>query len=344
MKNLKDSLNANHCFIIAEVGLNHNGSFELAMESVREAARAGADAVKFQNFITEDFLVDKSQTYTYKSQGEEITESFYELCKRNEFKREWIGPLFELCSDLGIEFISTPTSEEGVDDLVRAGCKTVKNGSDYITHTPLLKYMAESGMTVIISTGMSNLLEIDEAVDAVKHAAGGVVILQCTSNYPTTPEDVNLKRMVSLQERYKFPIGFSDHTIGHEAAIQALTLGAKVIEKHFTLSHDLPGPDHWFSVNPQELCELVKGIRRATLRLGSPSLTFSKSEKNIKDLNRIGVLSNKSLQAGQVLSPDDICFKKPLLGIKPIGINEFFGLRINKDIDLYQPITEDLFD
>ena len=221
----------NKTFIVSEIGLNHNGDYELACKSVIAAAEAGSDAVKFQSFKTEDFVRNNKELFTYKSQGKEITEPFYDLCKRNEFKREWLKPLKVLCADLDVEFISTPTSEEGVEDLRAAGCRYVKNGSDYLTHVSLIEAMSKSGMVVILSTGMAYRSDVDAAITALGDAyPKRTILLHCTSAYPTEPKDVNLNRMILLRENYKTTVGFSDHTEGFEASVQAVTLGAKVIE------------------------------------------------------------------------------------------------------------------
>lgn len=194
-------------FIIAEVGLNHNGNIDLAVKSIEEAAKAGADAVKFQNYRTEDFIFDRSLTYTYLSQGKEVTESMWDLCKRCETKREWLPPLKKICDTLSVEFMSTPTSESGVDDLIDVGVNKIKNGSDYLTHLPLLKYMGSTGATVIISTGMADSSEVQDAVDAVRSGGkSNIILMHCTSSYPTKASDVNLNRMIALQEVFSWGI------------------------------------------------------------------------------------------------------------------------------------------
>ena len=324
--------------IIAEVGLNHNGDFNLAAKSVIAAAKSGADAVKFQNFITEDFQTDKLLTYTYFSQGKEITESFFDLCKRNEFKREWFKPLFNLCKEHGVEFISTPTSESGVDDLKEIGCKYIKNGSDYLTHTPLIKYMASSGMELILSTGMADEEDIDIAVNICKEMKSKFKLLHCTSNYPTSPIHTNLLRMTALRDKYNIDIGFSDHTESYQAAVQAIALGASVIEKHFTISHDLPGPDHWFSVTPDELSEYVLQIRNAEQRMGAKNFSSVESE-DTKSNNRIGVVASRDLEKNTILNKSDFTFKKPIGTIKPNDISKFIGLKLNKKINKYSPLN-----
>ncbi|MGZ6338715.1 MAG: N-acetylneuraminate synthase family protein, partial [Bdellovibrionota bacterium] len=271
-------------YIVAEIGLNHNGSFELAQKMIEGAARTGVDAVKFQNWRAEDFISDRTLQFTYKSRGREITEPFFDLCKRNELDPAWIPELTKICESNKVDFLSTPTSKEGVDDLVRAGIRVIKNGSDYLGHTPLISYMAENSDVVVISTGMANRVDIDEAVAAASGKRAKIVLLHCTSVYPTPPEDVNIRRMISLRERYGVAVGFSDHTVDELAAVQAVSNGAIFIEKHFTLDHDLEGPDHWFSSMPSEFERLVKAVRRAEVQMGSPGLVPAKGEsENVKE-------------------------------------------------------------
>ncbi|NVL90350.1 MAG: N-acetylneuraminate synthase family protein [Desulfobacterales bacterium] len=333
------------CFIIAEVGLNHNGDFDLARRSIEAAARCGVDAVKFQNFKTEDFLTDRTMQYTYKSQGKEITEPLYNICKRSEFRREWIGPLKALCDKLEIEFMSTPTSEGGVMDLVNAGVKILKNGSDYLTHIPLLKFMGQTGLPVIVSTGMAYFGEIDDVVNAVK-ASGNeqIILLHCVSNYPTHDKDVNLRRMVALRERYGLPVGFSDHTLGWLAAVQAVTLGAVAIEKHFTLDKNLPGPDHWFSLDPAELKTYVEEIRRAELRMGRQDISPAQGEIQIRDEYRLGIVVARRVEKGQLLAKEDVAFRKPCRGLLPKELEEYLGKRFTVSLDVGQPIKAKHFE
>jgi len=332
------------CFIIAEIGLNHNGNYDLAQKSAEVAASCGVDAVKFQNFKTEDFLSDREITYTYKSQGKEITEPLYDICKRSEFKREWIEPLKSLCDELGIEFMSTPTSEEGVVDLVNNDVKILKNGSDYLTHTPLLRFMGQTGLTVLVSTGMAYAEDIDDAVEAVNSTGNNrLILMHCVSNYPTDNKDVNLMRMVALQERYGLPVGFSDHTLGWQAAVQSVTLGACVIEKHFTLDKNMPGPDHWFSANPEEMKRLVSEVRQAELRLGNSDVAPSLCEMASRDEYRLGIVAVKNLERGQILSKQDVAFRKPCRGLLPKEIDIYLGRPIKVAVDFGEPIKAEHF-
>jgi len=330
--------------IIAEVGLNHNGELALARRSIEAAAKAGCDAVKFQSFQTEDFIRNRAQTLTYKSQGKKVTESFFELCKRNEFKREWISELKNLSDELGTTFLSTPTSEAGIEDLKNAGCKYVKNGSDYLPHLPLLRAMADSGMHVIVSTGMADDDDIKAALGALAPALPDrVTLLHCTSNYPTAPEDINLRRMTALADRYNLPTGFSDHTEGCRAAVQAVSLGAVVIEKHFTLNRDLPGPDHWFSSNPEEMSELVREVRIAETSLGHSDIRPADGEMAVRDEFRIGLVAVRDLAAGSVLQKDMVAFRKPAKGLLPRNLPDYLGRRLAKAVKKEHPFSAEDF-
>jgi N,N'-diacetyllegionaminate synthase len=331
------------CFIIAEVGLNHNGNYQMAVDSVIAAAKAGADAVKFQNFLTEDFLSDKSILHTYKNGNREITEPLFDICKRSEFKVEWLPNLIHICDKLNVVFLSTPTSKNGVDDLIHHGVKYIKNGSDYLTHLPLLKYMASTDATIIISTGMAHQNEIDDAVNAIllnQPDKSKLVILHCTSSYPTSPENVNLKKIETLRSRYKVSIGFSDHTEGWESAVQAVSMGAKVIEKHFTLDKNLPGPDHWFSSDFEEFKELVMQIRLAESRMGVSSLKPAKSELLVRDQWQLGLVWNRDLKADTIISEEDIAIRKPATELKPKDLDFVIGCQTIKSCNKGDPVSK----
>ena len=332
------------CYIIAEVGINHNGKFKLANKMIEEASKTGVDAVKFQNFRTEDFIFNKSLQYTYKSQGKEITESMWDLCKRSEMKREWLLKLKELCDKLGVVFMSTPTSESGVNDLVNIGIKVLKNGSDYLSHLPLLKHMGSTNLPVIISTGMAYESEIKEAVEAVQSSGNSpIFLLHCTSAYPTEASDVNLRRMVALKKAFNLPVGFSDHTIGSSAAVQSVTLGACVIEKHFTLDHNMAGPDHWFSLIPSELKKYVKDIREAEKRMGSEKIEPSKGEKINRNEYRLSLIAVNDISQGQALKREDFSIAKPGSGLPPKESEKIIGKKLAKDIKKGSPLKWEHF-
>ena len=322
-----------HTFIVAEIGLNHNGTFETAKQCVEAAAEAGCDGVKFQNFVTEDFIQDETELFTYLSQGKEITEPIYAMFKRNEFKREWLQPLKAFCDKIGLEFISTPTSKEGVEDLSSIGCSFVKNGSDCLTHLPLISEMGKSKMTVILSTGMAEKKDIDAAIQAAGNARSEkLILLHCTSSYPTGIKDANLRKIIKLRNVYHLPVGFSDHTQGWLAAVQAVSLGAVLIEKHFTLDHNLPGPDHWFSSTPKEMAKLVSEVRKAEIRLGSDCLKPSESELENRDAFRIGVVADRDLAKGHFLTKEDVAFRRPCHGILPKDLDQYLGLKLRNPL------------
>lgn len=332
------------CLLAAEVGINHNGDLELAKKHVIAAVEAGADAVKFQNYRTEDFLQSKTLRYTYRSQGREITESQWEMFKRCEPSRDWWPQLKSLCDELGVLFFSTPTAKEGVDELVHIGTALLKNGSDYLTHTPLIEYMAATGIPVVASTGMANQQEIDDAVNAVNRGGKSpLILLHCTSSYPTPQAHANLRRMVALGERYEVLVGFSDHTEGYQAACQAVTLGACMIEKHFTLDHDLPGPDHWFSSTPQEFALLVKEVRAAEARLGAATILPDILEEHARREYRVGIVASQDIQQGAKLSRHMVAFRRPGSGLLPTDLSHYLNWTVVRNISAGEPLMpEDL--
>lgn len=327
--------------IAAEVGINHNGDLELAKRSIRAAAESGADAVKFQNYATEDFVSDRTLTYTYNSGGRSVTESQWEMFKRYEFRREWWPEISRECAEAGMLMFSTPTSASGVDDCIKAGAPLLKNGSDYLTDIELLAYMGTTGVPVVVSTGMADARDVDAAVEAVRRAGRSeVILLHCTSAYPTAPADTNLRRMLSLRDRYQVPVGFSDHTEGHEAAVQAVSMGACFIEKHFTLDHGLPGPDHWFSSTPEEFRTLVTAVRRAEDRMGSAAIAPAKAEEATRNVYRVGVVAAHALPAGSELRRESVSFRRPGRGLLPQDLSKHLGRKLRRDLILGEPVTE----
>ena len=306
------------CFIAAEIGINHNSDMELAKRMIDAAVDSGADAVKFQNYYTEDFILDKALSYTYVSEGTEITESQFDMFKRYELTFEQLSILKQHCDDREILFFSTPTSKRGIDDLVKLKVELLKNGSDLLVNLPLIKEMARTGIPTVISTGMALASEIDDAVRAFEEAGGReLLILHCTSSYPTPDEDVNLLKLDALQKAFGYPVGFSDHTWGIEAGIAAAALGCKFIEKHFTLDKNLPGPDHRFSSDPAELAALVSGIRKTETMLGSSRIGPTNSEKAGRVGFRLSCAAGRDIAAGEMIAETDIIFIRPASGLHP---------------------------
>ena len=305
-------------FVAAEVGINHNGDMGLAHKLIDAAADSGADGVKFQNYVTQDFVADPTITYSYVSRGTTVVESQHELFTRCELGSDDLAVLADHAVERGLTFFSTPTSEEGVAAVIAAGARILKNGSDFLGHLPLIAAMGRSGLPTILSTGMATIAEIDDAVRTF-HDAGGtdIVLLHCTSTYPTEPAEVRLRRIPALRELFGCPVGFSDHTAGTAAAIGAVALGACVVEKHFTLDKDLPGPDHRFSADPAELRALVDGIRAVEAGLGDASVGPAPSELEGRRDFRLSCVAAGDLPAGHRVGPGDIVFRRPGSGLPP---------------------------
>ena len=311
-------MNFPRAFLIAEIGINHNGDMALAEEMIRAAADAGADAVKFQNYRTEDFLSDRTLTYTYTSQGQEITEPQFDMFKRCELFRADLGRLKKCCDSAGVEFFSTPTGCDGIEDLRETGAAWLKNGSDYLGHLPLIRAMARSGIPTILSTGMATEEEITEAVEAFRGEGGRhLVLLACTSAYPTPPDCLNLRRITTLARKFDCAAGFSDHSYGWEAAVVAVCHGACMVEKHFTTNRNLPGPDQWFSSSPTEFAELVRRVREAEMMLGCGDLRPTPAELQARENFRLSCTAAHDLPSGVVLKPEDIFFRRPASGLPP---------------------------
>lgn len=315
------------CFIAAEVGINHNGDMELARKMIDAAVECGADAVKFQNYYTEDFIQDKDLKYTYASQGKAVTESQFDMFKRYELSFEQLKGLKEHCDKKGVLFFSTPTSKRGIDDLAKLNVGLLKNGSDLLVNIPLIKEMAKTKIPTIISTGMALVSEIDEAVRAFEEADGKeLMILHCTSSYPTPDEDVNLLKLESLSKTFNYPIGFSDHTWGIEAAIGAVVLGACFIEKHFTTDKTLPGPDHRFSSDPAEFKQLVAAVRKTEKMLGTSKIGPTNSEREGRLSFRLSCAAARDIASEEIITENDVIFIRPASGLHP----RFYTSLVNK--------------
>ncbi len=314
-------------FIVAEVGINHNGELERAFQMIQVAKDAGVDAVKFQTFKADEFCGDAEQTFTYKSQGKEVTESMLEMFRRYEFNRDQWFAVKKRCDEVGIHFLSTPQNRSDLDILLELGVTAVKVGSDDFSNLPLLKSYAVTGLPLILSTGMADLSEVYQALDIIGAMDGyPVVLLVCTSQYPTPPEDVNLLKLRTLSEAFPdVTVGFSDHTQGPLAAAAAVALGACFFEKHFTLNHDLPGPDHWFSENPEGLKAWVQAIRATYKMLGSPLVRPTATERKNRSAYRRSIVALKDIPEGETLSLQNIGLRRPATGLAPILIDQVLG-------------------
>lgn len=320
-------------FIIAEAGINHNGDIELAKRMVRIASESGVDAVKFQTFRTEEFISDRSVEYTYKSQGVQVTESMFDMFKRTEFTDDEWREIKAYCDECGITFLSTPVSERDLDLLVSLGVGAVKVGSDDFTNIPLITGFARRGLPMLLSCGMADGDEMEETLSAAKAANPNICLFLCTSQYPTPAEDVNAAKLLSMGKRFgDVVLGFSDHTQGCTGAIVAAAFGARVFEKHFTLDHNLPGPDHWFASEPDELKAWAAGIREACKMVGSEKLSPTEEERKMRNLARRSIVALRDIAKGEKLTDENIGLRRPGTGMSPARLPEVLGGTASRQI------------
>jgi len=328
------------CLVAAEVGINHGGDPALAHAMVDAAADAGAHAVKFQTYRTEDFVQDRSLTLEYRSRGRTVTESQHDLFKRCELTAAQLTDLRVHCRERGVLFFATPTSAAGVAELVELDSPMLKNGSDYLVDLDLIAAMAATGLPTILSTGMATAAEIDDAVRAFRGAGGrDLVLLHCTSSYPAPPADVHLRKLAVLAEAFDCPVGFSDHTVGVEVALAAVALGACLVEKHFTLDPGLPGPDHWFSSTPDELRRLVDGVALVQASLGGGPLGPTRGEERSRRDFRLSCVAARPLSAGHRLAPDDVGLGRPGDGLEPKARAWLAGRVLAVDVGAGHPFS-----
>jgi len=327
-------------FIVVEAGINHNGELEKAFEMIRVAKEAGVDAIKFQTFSPEEFIADKNLKYSYISQGREITEPQIEMFKRVELSEEDTKKLCQFASQVGITFFSTPSNRAAVDLLCELNVVAIKVASGDLTNYPLLEHIARKRKTVVLATGMASLGEVEKAVDIIRESGNEeIILLHCVASYPAKAQEVNLRAMETLRLAFQFPVGFSDHTEGIEIALAAVARGACVIEKHFTLDKDLPGPDHRFSADPSELEALVTGIRKVQQALGSPEKRPSAEEKEMIRLARRSIVAIQNIPKGTRISPEMLYLKRPGYGISPQFLHVIIGRKAQKDIARGELIT-----
>ena len=322
------------CFIIAEAGINHNGDVKLAAELVAAAAEAGADAIKIQTHFPEDEMLRGGATAAY------VGESLFDLLTRTAVSRDDHFTLRDLAAAKGIVFLSTPFSREAADFLETVGVPAFKTGSGELTHVPLQQHIARKGKPMIISTGMSTPDEIDRTVQAVREVGTPFALMHCTSTYPTPYEHVQLDCIPALQEKYGVPVGFSDHTLGSFAAFAAVTVGANLFEKHFTISRTLPGPDQQGSMEPRELQELVRGIRAIEQARGAAKI-IQPGEQDVRNMALHSVVSIRPISAGATIGAGDVWAKRPGTGIPARQLGEVIGRTAKHAIDKDRLITWD---
>lgn len=333
--------NLERTFIIAEIGINHDGSLDKLKKMVDVAAVCGVDAVKLQVMTGYD-LVAGNIPYTFGKGEETYTEDLAELFYNRRIKEEWLPLIYDYCKKSGVICFSTPFSEETVDLLETVKNPIYKISSGDITHLPLIDYIARKGKAMIISTGKSTLADIDDAVRTIRsNNLENFALLHCISSYPTPYDKLNLRIMETLKNSFQCTVGFSDHSEGYISSVAAVCLGAKIIEKHFTLNKADYGPDHWFSLDPVELKSLVDNIRIVEKTFGSPLKTVSDIEDKAYLRASRSIVAARDIETGELFSPENLTFKRPGTGIRPKFINIVSGKKAARKFKKDEIITWD---
>ena len=320
-------------FIIAEAGVNHNGKLELAFRLADAAKEAGADCIKFQTFKSENLVSRYAEKAEYQK-GTTGDSSQIEMLKGLELSFDDFAALKDYCGRIGIRFLSTPFDLESIEFLKGLDMPFWKIPSGEVTNYPYLTALAETGRPIVMSTGMCEIGEIEAALQVLRsHGAKEITLLHCNTEYPTPFEDVNLKAMQTMRERFGLEVGYSDHTQGIEVPIASAALGAVIVEKHFTLDRNMEGPDHQASLEPEELKAMVSSIRHIEQALGNGEKTPSPSEKKNIPVARKSIVAKRPIKCGEVLSKENITVKRPGTGISPMRWEEVLGTRAVRDFD-----------
>ena len=324
----------NRVFIIAEAGVNHNGQLEMAFKLIDAAKKAGADAVKFQFFKASDLVTKNAGKADYQKKLTDANESQLEMIKKLELTGEQQKELLNYCETKKIQFLSSAFDIESAMILNEMGLEIFKIPSGEITNLPYLRIIGGFKKKVILSTGMATLGEVEQAIDILTTAGtkrDHIILLHCTSEYPAPFNEVNLQAMVTLEKAFKIKVGYSDHTKGIEIPIAAVALGATVIEKHFTLDRNLPGPDHKASLEPEELRAMVKAIRNVQMALGDGIKRPSPSELKNREIVRKSIVARRAIKKGEIFSENNITVKRPGNGLSPMYWDDVLGKTAPKD-------------
>lgn len=328
------------CLIIAEAGVNHNGSLELAYRLCDAAKKAGADVVKFQTYQTDKAITNHLKQAEYQKENTGKEETQYAMLKRLELSYEEFRKLKEYCDSIGILFSSTGDCLEDIDFLAKIGVPFIKIASGEIGNIPLLRYVGTKHMPVIMSTGMSTMSDIDPSIQALRDGgATDITLLHCTTGYPCDYEYVNLNAMNTIGNAFKLPIGYSDHTLGNTVAVAAVALGATVIEKHFTLDKEMEGPDHKASADLKEFEEFVKAIRVIEASMGDGRKILTNIEREISEVVLKRIVAKKPIKKGWIITEDDICVKRNDSGLLAIQWDLVIGSVATKDYNIDEGIT-----
>lgn len=331
-------------YLIAEIGVNHNGDMSLAREMVLAAKRANADAVKFQTFTAAALVTHGTPKVRYQEDTTSRDETHYEMIRKLELGKPEHREMAAFCDSVGIDFLSTPYDIDSARFLTEIDVKIFKTASADIVDLPLQQYIASTGKPAIVATGMASLGEVEQVVNIFeKDSNPHLVLLHCVSNYPCSDASLNLRAMNTLGHAFGLPVGYSDHSDGFLSAVISVSMGAKVIEKHFTLDKTLPGPDHKASSTPEEFAELVKNVRRTERMLGSPHKACQAEEWQMAQVSRKSIVLARAMRAGEILTPGDLRMMRPGTGIPASFISRIEGARVKADLDaLHQLRWNDL--
>ncbi len=338
-------MGAERVHIIAEAGVNHNGSVEMALQLVEKAKEAGADRVKFQTFKAERIVTTASPKANYQLEVTDRAESQFDMLKKLELGRDDFALIKAHCDKVGIHFMSTPYNPEDAELLNGLGVDAFKIASGQLVELPFLRQVARYGKQMIVSTGMAEMAEVAEAVEAMRNAGNNnIVILQCNTDYPSRIQDVNIRAMLTMRDTLNVRVGYSDHVPNNHACFAAVALGAEVIEKHFTLNNQLPGPDHSSSLEPEAFRQLVQGIRDIERSLGDGIKRPSEREQQNTFGMRRSLVAADDLPKGTVLSADKLGSKRPANGLSPRHLDEVIGRKLLHDLRKDQPLTWEIIE
>lgn len=332
------------CLIIAEIGVNHNGDMVLARKMIDCAKKSGADAVKFQTFTAEKLVSKETPKVKYQKETTSPGESHYEMLKKLELPYDEHPKLKEYSEKVGLTFISTPYDLESAKFLLELNIDYFKTASADLVDLPLQRLIAKSKKPVLISVGMASLNEVRQTINIYNDARStDIALLHCVSNYPCSDQSLNLNVIKTLQNNFKVPIGYSDHSIGNEASILSIAMGIRVIEKHFTLDKSLPGPDHSASSTPKEFADLVSSVRRAEAMLGSPIKLCQPEEQQMAQISRKSIYLSRSLKSGECIESGHLELKRPGTGLMAKHIDSLLGKKVIKDLESGHQISLDDF-
>ena len=328
------------CFIIAEAGVNHNGAYRLACKLIDAALEAGADAVKFQTWVTDKLVLKDARLAEYQRGNDRTAKSQYQMLKKLELSQSDFRRLKTYAKKRGILFLSTPDEEESTDFLGKLGLPLFKIGSGEVTNLPYLAHVARKNRPIILSTGMSTLAEVEAAVRVIEQAGNHrLILLHCVSNYPAQAADCNLAAMATLHAAFGYPVGFSDHTMGHNVAVAAVARGACVLEKHLTLDNHMKGPDHKASLNPKDFAALVQAVRETENAIGSGRKQPTPAELKTKKVVQKSLVTARPLATGRTIAVRDLILRRASGGLPVSALALVVGRKVKQTFPAFVPVT-----